>query len=82
MSTTSIEQISNLAAAAELLIIRGYPIYTIYADQNEIHVDVPDGMPEPTAMETSSCPSGPYEHRKGTYGGVSITWLVSKQEAA
>lgn len=83
MTTVCIEQIKHLAAVAEELIVRGYPIYTIYADENKMHVHLPDGMPEPTAMESSNIPDGAhYEHRVGTYNGVSITWLVERQKEA
>ena len=82
MSTSSIERIKNLAAVAEELIIAGYSIYTIYADQNEMHVDVSAGMPDPCEIKSTK-QNGRYVEHKGTIGGVSITWLVAnKQEVA
>lgn len=83
MTTMSIQQIQKLAAVAEELIVLGYPIYTIYADQNEIHVDMPEGMADPAEIESVDYPQqSQYEHRHGSHGGVRITWLASKQGAA
>lgn len=81
MSTKSIAQIRNLAAVAEELIDAGYGIYTIYADQNEMHVDFDSPMLAPCQIDTISTRDGPYDHCHGKIGGVTITWLVEKKMA-